>query len=283
MVLNYSLILQHIQANIGIFIKVVQAVAAIVIAYYLGNLVARRLGKAIVDVKPEVLHNFERLIKIIFTTIGVAVALTIIGIDVSSLILAAGFAGIVIGLAAQQVLSHLFSGLSLIAEKRIRVGDIIMIGENTGIVESVGLMSTRIRLFSGEVLTVPNTDLMSSRIYNYSEPKARRIEIPITISYESNLDKAISLIKELLEQDEYILSEPPPIVFVEKLGESGVDLKILFWVPSMNYWEVRRRIVKEIKETLEKAGIEIPYPRRVIWIKQLSNNIESSRNMETTS
>lgn len=277
MVLNYSLILQHLQANISILIRLIHALAAIVIAYYLGNIVARRLRKVRVDIKPEVLHNVERLIKIIFTVTGVAVALTIMGIDVSSLVLAAGFAGIVIGLAAQQVLSQLFSGLSLIIEKRIKVGDVVSIGEATGVVESVGLMSTRLRLFSGEVLTIPNTDLMSSRLYNYSEPKARRIDIQISVSYESDLGKAIRVIEDLLKQDDYVLAEPPPTVYVENLGESGVNIRILFWVPNKGFWETRRRIVKEIREELEKAGVEIPYPRRVIWVKQMPVDYSDSK------
>ncbi|MEM4913085.1 MAG: mechanosensitive ion channel family protein, partial [Desulfurococcaceae archaeon] len=149
----------------------------------------------------------------------------------------------------------------------LRVGDSIRVDNDWGIVESVGLISTRIRLWSGEILTLPNSVLLSSRLYNYTPAVARRADITIGISYRSDIGKAIDIIKRVLDENDLVLANPPPVVIVDSLGESSINLKVLYWAPSARFWDVRRTIVKDLKEALEKEGIEIPYPQRVVWLK----------------
>ncbi|MEM4005091.1 MAG: mechanosensitive ion channel family protein, partial [Desulfurococcaceae archaeon] len=83
----------------------------------------------------------------------------------------------------------------------------------------------------------------------------------------ADISKAINIIKRVLDEKELVLAVPPPTVIVDNLGDSAVVLKILFWLPSKEYWTIRREIIREIKEALEKEGIEIPYPQRVLWVK----------------
>jgi small-conductance mechanosensitive channel len=128
-------------------------------------------------------------------------------------------------------------------------------------------MSTQIRLWSGEVLTIPNNDLMSSKIYNFSRSIARRVDISVPISYTSNISKALEVIRGLLDSKELVLAEPQPVLIVDSLGDSAIIIKVLFWVPSQEFWTVRREIIREVKEALEAVGIEIPYPQRVVWLR----------------
>ncbi len=219
---------------------------------------------------PEILHNITRTLKIFLLALGFLIVLPILGIELSGLLVAVGFTGIVVGLAAQQILSQFFAGISLLLEGRARVGDSIRIGDDWGIIESIGLMSTQIRLWSGEILTMPNNDLVSSKIYNFSRPVARRVDISIPISYTSNVSKALEVIRSLLDSKELVLAEPQPVLIVDSLGDSVIIIKVLFWVPSQEFWTIRREIIREIKESLEAVGIEIPYPQRVIWLRELS-------------
>ncbi|MEM4570626.1 MAG: mechanosensitive ion channel family protein, partial [Desulfurococcaceae archaeon] len=135
-------------------------------------------------------------------------------------------------------------------------------------VEYVGIMSTRVRLWSGEVLTVPNSSVMGSSVYNFSRSLARRVEISVGISYESDIDKAIRVIREVLRQSELVLAEPEPSVLVDSLGDSSVNLRVLFWAPSQDFWTARSLIIKEVKKALEANGIEIPLPQRVVRLKE---------------
>jgi len=253
--------------NVHVIYRYLAAAAVIAASYYAGRQLSKPIYRARAEVKPEVLHNIARLVRLAAILIGIAVALSIVGIDLGGLLLAAGFTGLVIGLAAQQTLSNLFAGLTLIFEDRIRVGDSVRVGDDWGMVESVGIMSTKIRLWSGEVLTIPNSVVVSSPIYNFSRSVARRAEVSIGISYTSDIGKAVEVIRSVLWENELVLAEPEPMVIVDSLGESSVNLKVLFWLPAQEFWTVRREVIADLKRALESSGIEIPYPQRVVWIK----------------
>jgi len=253
--------------NVHLVYRYLAAAAVIAASYYVGRQLSKPIYRARVEVRPEVLHNVARLVRLAAILIGIAVALSIVGIDLGGLLLAAGFTGLVIGLAAQQTLSNLFAGLTLIFEGRVRVGDSVRIGGDGGVVESVGVMSTKIRLWSGEVLTVPNSVVVSSPVYNFSRSVARRAEVSIGISYTSDVGKAVEVIRSVLWENELVLAEPEPTVIVDSLGESSVNLKVLFWLPAQEFWTVRRGVVADLKRALESSGIEIPYPQRVVWIR----------------
>jgi len=251
-------------------IKYIAAVVAFVVFYYLSKIVAKQVSRLKIEAKPETIHNIERATRIAVIFVGILVALSIAGVDLGGLIVAAGFAGLVVGLAAQQTLSNLFAGLVLLIEGRIKVGDAVKINNEWGMVESVGIMSTQIRLWSGEILTLPNSTILASPIYNYSRSVARRVDIKIGISYRSDIDKAIEVIKTVLWNNELVLAEPEPVIIVDSLAESSVDLKILFWVPAQEFWTVRKVVIRDLKKALESVGIEIPLPQRVVWLREVS-------------
>jgi len=256
--------------DISLLLRILISITVIVVSYYLGIVLSNYIMKLKLKAPPEILHNITRTLKIFLLALGFLIVLPILGIELSGLLVAVGFTGIVVGLAAQQILSQFFAGISLLLEGRARVGDSIRIGDDWGVIESIGLMSTQIRLWSGEILTMPNNDLVSSKIYNFSRPVARRVDISIPISYTSNVSKALEVIRSLLDSKELVLAEPQPVLIVDSLGDSVIIIKVLFWVPSQEFWTIRREIIREIKESLEAVGIEIPYPQRVIWLRELS-------------
>lgn len=256
--------------DISLLLRILISITVIVVSYYLGIVLSNYIMKLKLKAPPEILHNITRTLKIFLLALGFLIVLPILGIELSGLLVAVGFTGIVVGLAAQQILSQFFAGISLLLEGRARVGDSIRIGDDWGVIESIGLMSTQIRLWSGEILTMPNNDLVSSKIYNFSRPVARRVDISIPISYTSNVSKALEVIRSLLDGKELVLAEPQPVLIVDSLGDSVIIIKVLFWVPSQEFWTIRREIIREIKESLEAVGIEIPYPQRVIWLRELS-------------
>ncbi|MEM2383034.1 MAG: mechanosensitive ion channel family protein [Desulfurococcaceae archaeon] len=263
-----NVIYDFVSRHLELFIKLIGAIVVLITLYYIGVFISKLIIERIkVRAAPEVLISIRRGVRVLFTVIGSLAALSIIGIDLTGILVAAGFAGIVVGLALQQTLSQVFAGLLLIVEGRVKVGDAIRIGDDWGLVESIGIASTQIRLWSGEILTVPNTNVASSNIYNYSRSIARRAEFTLGISYSSDVYKAVEVIRKVLWNNSAVLAEPEPVIVVDSLGDSAINIKVMYWVPSQLFWSVRRTIVAEVKKALEEAGVEIPFPQRVVWLK----------------
>ncbi|MCX8198770.1 MAG: mechanosensitive ion channel family protein [Sulfolobales archaeon] len=261
----YDLVSRHLE----LFIKLVGAIVALITSYYIGVFISKLIiGRIKVRVAPEVLISIRRGIRILFTVIGLLASLSIIGIDLTGILVAAGFAGIVVGLALQQTLSQVFSGLLLLIEGRVKVGDAIRIGDDWGLVESIGIASTQIRLWSGEILTVPNTTVASSNIYNYSRSIARRAEFTLGISYSSDINRALEVIRRVLWNNSAVLAEPEPVIIVDSIGDSAINIKVMYWAPSQLFWNVRSTVIAEVKKALEETGVEIPFPQRVVWLKK---------------
>ncbi len=272
----FDMVENVVLANLDLLLKILSSLAVIVIFYIVAEKLAYWVKHSSrISAPPEVILNISNTVKIIIVLIGIMVALSILGVDLSGILLAAGFAGIVVGLAAQQTLGQFFSGLLLLLEGRIKNGELIKIGDDWGVVESIGLFSTQIRLWTGEILTIPNNSLASSNIYSFTKITAKRIDFVIGISYSSDIEKAIKIIEETLWDQELVLAEPKPLVVVKELGESSVNLRVMAWIPMEKYWEAQKKLIGEIKRRLEENGIEIPFPQRVVWLRRVEEKIKA--------
>ncbi len=202
---------------------------------------------------------------IIITLLGIT---TSQGIDLAGIMVAGGFLGIVIGFAAQSVVSNLISGIFLLVEKPLKQGENIEIPtENIlGKVLEITTFSTRIQKFDGTVIRVPNSIIFNSILRSFSLSPIRRTEFDIGIAYKEDIDKAISVIKQAIKEKlPYALLEPEPAVWITALADSSVNLKVLIWHPRDDIGEIYPVGLKVIKEALDKEGIEIPFPQRVVW------------------
>ena len=198
--------------------------------------------------------------------IGFLAALGNLGFQLSGLLVAGGIVGIVIGFASQTVVSNLISGLFLLVEKPIKIGDGVSIGDVSGVVKDIRVLSTTIRTWDGIYVRIPNEKVFTSNIQNFVAHAARRFEYKIGIRYKDDAEKAIEIIKNLLEEHPLILKEPAPQIFVAELGDSSVNLAVRIWAPSQHWFSVRTEMLWKIKVALEKEGIQIPFPQRVIWM-----------------
>lgn len=225
----------------------------------------RSLGqvpKSIIDVSSKLLY---------YTTIAIAaiIGLGLAGVNVAGLSLAGGVLGVALGFAAQTVTSNFLSGLFLYIDKPLEPGDLVEVPGLgvTGRVADVTMFSTRIETLDGLNVRIPNEDIFKSTIVNYSKTVAVRVGYDVGISYDSDIELARETITRLLDEDPMVLAEPEPVVYVEELGDSAVVLKVLFWTPSWAWIETRRRLLGEIKKALDEAGIEIPFPQRVVHLR----------------
>lgn len=213
--------------------------------------------------------HLEVIVKIIrygILSIAVIWILALLGVNLSGLIVAGGVAGVVIGFASQSIVGNLISGLFLMVERPIKIGEAVNIGETSGIVEDISIISTKIRKFDGLYVRIPNQEVFTSRITNFVAHVARRIDYVVGIRYSDDADKAIDIIKTLFADEPYVLKEPEPLVFVDELGDNSVNLAVRPWAPVSEWFTMKMKLLWKIKTTLEDQGIEVAFPQRVLWL-----------------
>jgi small-conductance mechanosensitive channel len=213
-------------------------------------------------------EHLGMLIKVVSYGIMIIAILWImpmVGLEPSGLMVAGGIVALAIGFASQSIIGNLISGLFLMGERPVKIGDLVEIAGNLGTVEDIQIISTAIRTLDGLYIRIPNETVFTSSITNFSANPVRRFELAIGISYANDADKAIAIIKDIAADHPLILINPPPQVFVDALGDSSVDLIARFWSPTSEWYSVKMELLWKIKVAIEAEGIEIPFPQRVLW------------------
>ena len=225
--------------------------------------------------------HLEILSKVVYYGIIIIAALAVLptfGIELSGLLVAGGIAGIVIGIASQSVVGNLIAGLFLMIERPMKIGQSVNIGGTAGIVEDIRVISTTIRTFEGLYVRMPNEKVFTSDITNYVEHVARRLEYVVGIRYSDDADKAIGIIQNLHEEHHLTLKNPTPDIFVDNLGDNAVNIIVRIWVPSTEWYGVKKELLWKIKTALEEQGIEIAFPQRTVWF---ANELRSEAGART--
>ncbi len=193
------------------------------------------------------------------------------GLNLGSLLVAGGFAGIIIGLAAQSSLGNVISGIFLVIEQPLRVGDPVSIEDIAGEVVDLRILSMLIRTWDGYLVRIPNQKVFNSIIINFSGTKARRIDFIVGIHYESDIDKAIETIKGFLDESPYCLINPSPEVFVDNYDSSSINIRVRCWTPTRLWYPAKIAIQTGLKKALDKNGIKIPYPQLDLHVKSIED------------
>ena len=236
---------------------------AAVILVRLLTLYARRVLKDRVDK-----DHLGIIIKIITYTIVFIAMISILpnlGIPLHGLTLTGGILGIILGFASQTVVSNFISGLFLILEKPMKIGDQVEVDGKTGFVEDVHIISTTLRTYDGIFVRIPNQMVFTSKLTNFTGNIVRRFEYSVGIRYADDAAKAIALIKALISGYVFALVEPPPQVFVDSLGDNAVNIIVRVWAPVTDWYPIKMSMLWDIKSMLEKSGIEIAFPQRTVW------------------
>lgn len=202
--------------------------------------------------------------------------LSVLGIDVKALLAGAGIVGLAIGFGAQSLVKDILSGFFIIFEDQFSVGDHIRVGQFEGDVEAIGLRTTKIKSWTGELHILPNGSI--TQVTNFSLNNSV-IAIDVSIAYQEDIDKAESVIKELLEKlpEQYAdLIKAPELLGVQNIGPSEIVLRIVAETLPMKHFYIARMIRKEVKLKLDENGIEIPFPRLVMYTRDGEQQKEPS-------
>ncbi|MBK9164825.1 MAG: mechanosensitive ion channel [Acidobacteria bacterium] len=208
---------------------------------------------------------------------GFVFAILAVGFEFSQFAFIAGAIGVGIGFGMQTIVNNFVSGLILLFERPVKVGDSVQIGAHVGTLKSIGLRASVVRKVDGSDVIVPNSQLISEEVINWTlSDDKRRIDIPFGVAYGTDARRVIDLITPIVAGREGVLSEPSPQTLFIGLGESSLDFELRFWTIDPDGWvRLRSEMVGEIYKTLNEAGIEIPFPQRDINIKGQSAREES--------
>ncbi len=243
---------------------------------FLQNKIAYQTENKIDDIIFELLARFSGFI-IIATAI--IIALDSLGVNVMPFIAGAGVAGIAIGFAAKDTLSNLIAGILLIIDRPFEIGDRIEVwtapaGTSTwGDVTDIGLRATKIKTTDNIVIIIPNNEIMLRDIINYTTISEQiRVRVNIGIAYDADMQLAKDIILKVADSAQWVAKQPTPKVVVRHFGESAVDLQLRVWID-----DARQRmntisyITDRVKSAFDEQGVEIPYPKRDIYIKKETN------------
>lgn len=244
-------------------------VAAIKI--FLGVVLGRLAGRALVKMFADRtdVHRAMLLKRISFYVIAglfTASALMEIGFDLGVLLGAAGILTVAIGFASQTSASNVISGLFLIGERPFVVGDIIRVGQTTGEVLSIDLLSVKMRTFDNLFVRIPNETMIKTEVTNLNHFPIRRVDVMVGVAYKEDIRTVLEVLLEVADLNPLCLEEPAPLLLSRGFGESSIDYQFSVWAQTPNFLALRNIITVEIKEAFDERGIEIPFPHRTLYV-----------------
>ncbi len=202
---------------------------------------------------------------LVFTVVAV---LAQVGIQTTSFIAVLGAAGLAIGLALQGTLANVAAGVLLLILRPFKAGDYVEAGSIAGTVDEILLFTTIMHTSDNVHQVVPNAQLWNTAIKNYSHNPTRRLDITIGISYDTVIGGAIEVAQSVIDRDPRVLKDPEPLIAVTNLGDSAVDILVRVWANRGDHWALKLDLTQALKENFDHAGIEIPYPQRVVHLHQ---------------
>jgi MscS family membrane protein len=230
------------------------------------------------DVDERIVSLLDLTAVYVIWAVGLLVALRELGIEVTAFVASLGIVGLAVALAAKTILSNVLTGVTLTADRNFRVGDRIRVRDYIGDVLEINLHKTVIRTRDNEIVLIPNDVLGKEIIINHMLPEQRtRIEMQIGVAYDADLDRATALLNEILRGHDRILPDPAPEVNVTALDDSAVVLQVLAWIDGpRGKRRVRDHVYRHALARFAEAGLQIPFPQRVVYLHETSRNGRSA-------
>lgn len=265
-------IVAFLQNNVPYLMEIVYSLITIVVAYLANRLIFQRIIRKFAEranIEEHYTKPFRKVASTIVYVAAILIILSVFGLksSLTSLLAGAGFLGIVVGMATKDVLSGVIAGMVLYIDRPFKIGDWIEVGDEQGIVQDLSLQTTRIRNFSGELVTVPNSKITNSTVINKTAEPNSRIDIEIGVDYDTDMNKALKASREVLGDEEDVLEEPEPSIVIDEFADSSINLLVRFWVDrkdlkdrNMSLPGMRSNIRKRLLEKFREEGIEIPFP-----------------------
>ena len=249
-------------------LSVLGALIILVVGYYLSRKVPVLLRKVMdrQGIDPTVSGFLSRIAKFAILIFTVLLVLAQFGVQTASLIAVLGAAGIAVGLALQGTLSNVAGGVMLLIFRPLKVGQYVEVSGEGGTVKDISLFTTELATPDNIQVIIPNASVWGNAIRNYSHHPARRVDLLVRISYEDDIDKARSIIQQLVVADNRSHRDPEPVIEVADLADNSVSLTVRVWCDNGNFWPLKFALTKAIKQAFDAEGITVPYPQRTLRV-----------------
>jgi len=255
-------------ANLAVILRIVMLAG---IGFPLLFFIAASAGKATRNKLSPQVNMLLR--KAIFYTGSIFIIISILyqlGFKMTAVLGVAGVAGIAIGFASQTSVSNIISGVFLISEQSFQVGDRIRVGDTTGLVLSIDLLSIKLRTFDNQLVRIPNESLIKDRVNNMTRFPLRRYDVNIRVAYKEDVGHVNKVLSEIARKNTYCLDEPEPLILFTNFGDSALEFLFGVWCVKADFLKLRQTIMQEIKERFDLEGIEIPFPHRTLYTGSVS-------------
>jgi len=270
---NISITFQQLLADFLTFLPhLVVALLIFVVTLYAAGLLAKVMYQAMEKRKtdPEITLLLGKVTRWVVLTLGTIVALQQVGFNVTAFLTGLGILGFTIGFALQDVSKNFIAGLLLLWEQPFDIGDTIEVGDFIGTVATVELRATELYTFDGQNVLIPNADVFTSPIKNYSRYSKRRIDVSLGVAYDTDLELARETVFKVINPIPGLLTKPAPTVVFNNFGDSSIDLTAYYWIDLKvgDYNGAIDRAITGIKIAFAEQGIEIPYPTRSVILEK---------------
>ncbi len=251
----------------AVIIILVSLLISKIITSYLKRALKHRLSK-------DYYKLFVKLIHTVIIFLVILSVLPLLGVNLAGLLVAGGIVALVIGFASQSTVSNLISGIFLMIDRTVKIGDSVNIGDVSGVIEDISIITTAVRTYDGLYVRLPNEKVFNTNITNYVINVARRFEYTIRIRHDHDAVKAMEIINDLIEKHPFALKDPTPTVYVDEIGENSIIIITKIWAPLTEWFNVKKDLLWKIKITMEDHGIEMSIPQREVWF---ANDLKTER------
>lgn len=259
-----------------ISLSVARAAVSIFLFYVAYLIISRLLKRSLrrTKIDPSLIQLLSNILVVLMVAFASSNVLSQFGIDVLSLVAALGVVGIAVGFAAQETIANLFAGITLLVERPFKIGEWVSINGQVGKVRAISLRTTRLATRNNELTIMPNASVTSSDIINFSAGGPLRVNLALGIAYKENIEKARSLILEIIQKHDAVLKRPAPSVRLSELADSSLNLDINFWIKPEDIGSspaIQASTLEAVKVALDDANIDIPFPHRYIIFDKDNN------------
>jgi small-conductance mechanosensitive channel len=254
-------------------LTVVKAVLSLALLLWIATLAGRVLEQritSVVTLTPSIQVLITKLLKIVLVVIAVFVALRSVGIDLTAFAVLTGAIGVGIGFGLQKMVSNFVSGITILLDKSIKPGDVLVVGDSYGRVASLGARYVSLITRDGVEFLIPNEELVTQQVINWSYSSDQvRLKVPVGIDYSSDVRRAMALCVEAAQQVERVLKHPAPVCLLKGFGDNSVDLELRFWIhdPMNGVSNVKSEVMLHIWDSFHANRIAFPYPQQDLHFK----------------
>ena len=254
-----------------IVVAIISFLLALVVSRLVRRLIKKRLAKKF-QLDPGLEYALLRVTHYLILVIGVYIGLKMINIPLGALVGLLAVLGVGIGFGLQNIVSNFISGLILLFERPVKVGDRIEVDDVWGDIRQIKLRTTEVVTPDNISIIIPNSKLLENNLINFYHGERKiRIRVPVGVAYGSDIDKVSEILREAAETEETALQRPKPKVWFREFGDSSLNFELLCWIPdAAAKFDVRDRLNRTIDRRFREEGIEIPFPQRDVYIKKMA-------------